>query len=254
MKTWQKYAAEAYGTFVLVGMGAGAILGSAFLASNLVRSLAFQDVEALAEGFSFESTILTVSLAFGFGLILALSTVGSISGGHFNPAVSLAAFLDKQIGIKDMLAYWGAQVVGSVIAMLAFAWMLSRDSVAATYTTLNREALDEFGGFIFEAILTAVFVYAILVLMRSSSKAKYLTMGFALAAINLMGFAFTGASVNPARSFAPALVGGEWEAIWVYVVGPLVGGVIGWVLYKVISEGDLDLKDDIVDIADRVAD
>ena len=119
---------------------------------------------------------------------------------------------------------------------------------------LNREALDEFGGFIFEAILTAVFVYAILVLMRSSSKAKYLTMGFALAAINLMGFAFTGTSVNPARSFAPALVGGEWEAIWVYVVGPLVGGVIGWVLYKVISEGDLDLKDDIVDIADRVAD
>ncbi len=253
MKAWQKYAAEFYGTFVLVGIGAGAIIGSAFLGGNLIRGIAFNDASALADGFSFESKIVTVALAFGLALIVALYTVGRISGGHFNPAVSLGAFLDKRISLNDMLAYWVAQIAGALLAMVAFWWVLGdRSDVAVSATVPNRAAVDEFGGFIAEAVFTAVFVFAILVLAKSRAHTKFLGMGFSYAAIHFIGIAFTGASVNPARSFAPALVGDTWDGFWLYIVGPLVGAIVGFVLYKVIHQGDTDFSDDVKHVADSV--
>ena len=99
---------------------------------------------------------------------------------------------------------------------------------------------------------TAVFVFAFLVLYKSRAHTKYLGMGFAYAAVHFVGIAFTGASINPARSFAPALVGGTWGAFWIFVVGPLLGAVIGWVLFKVIAEGDTDFSDDVDAIKDSV--
>jgi len=229
MQTWQKYAAEVYGTFVLVGVGTGTIL---------------------AVGFAQNPGILAVSLAFGAALITALYSVGRISGGHFNPAVSLGAYLDNRIGLQDMIGYWVSQLVGAVIASLAFAVILDTDSVATTATRLAKPTVGTFGGVIAEIVLTAVFVLAVLVLARSRSYTKYLGMGLALAAVHLVGIVFTGASVNPARSFAPALVGSEWTDFWVYVVGPLVGGALAWVLYKVIVTGDTDLGDDMEHLVD----
>lgn len=231
MKTWQKYAAEALGTFILVGIGTGAILGAAFAQEDL---------------------IVPVSLAFGFALIAALYTVGRVSGGHFNPAVSLGAFLDGRINLVDLLWYWVSQVAGALVASLAFAAILSREDVAGTYTRINRVAVDEFGGFVAELVFTAIFVMAILVLAKSQANTKYLGMGITLSAIHLIGLAFTGASVNPARTFAPALVGDTWDGFWLFVVGPLAGAVVGWVLYKVIVQGDTDFRDDISDIRDSV--
>jgi aquaporin Z len=251
MKTWQKYAAEFYGTFVLVGVGMGAILGVGALFGNLVTGLALQDIGALQNAGA-EGKIVTVALAFGIGLMMALYTVGRISGGHFNPAVSLAMFLDRKISLQDMFAYWVAQVGGALLASLAYWWIISRDAVGAAYTHLNTQYVDEFGGFVGEAILTAVFVFAILVLSKSQAHTKYIGMGFALAGVHFVGIAFTGAGVNPARSFAPALVGGEWGAFWLYLAGPAVGAVIGWALYKVIMEGDVDFTDDLADIKDSV--
>src|SRR3990172_7339275 len=112
MQTWQTYAAETYGTFVLVLFGTGAIL---------------------ATGGD------PVGIAFGFGLALVagLYTVGRVSGGHFNPAVSLAAFLDKRMELNDMLPYWVFQLVGPVVASLAVAFVTSKDVVATTITALN---------------------------------------------------------------------------------------------------------------------
>lgn len=247
MKTWQKYAAEFYGTFVLVGVGMGAILGVNALYFNLIQGLAFQDPTALL-GSGTEARIVTVALAFGIGLIMALYTVGRISGGHFNPAVSLAMFLDRKISLTDMVGYWVSQVGGALLAALAYWWIIDKDAVATAYTSLNTQYVDEFGGFVGEAILTAVFVFAILVLAKSESRTKYLGMGFALAGVHFVGIAFTGASVNPARSFAPALIGGEWGAFWIYLAGPFLGAVLGWVLYKVIHEGDVNLADDLKDV------
>jgi aquaporin Z len=231
MKTWQKYAAEVLGTFILVGIGTGTIL---------------------AVGFAQEDGVVAISLAFGFALIAALYVVGRVSGGHFNPAVSLGAFLDGRIKVVDMLWYWVSQVVGALIASLAFAWILSRDSVATTYTQINRAAVDELGGFIAETVFTAIFVMAILVLAKSRAHTKYLGMGITLSAIHLIGLVFTGASVNPARTFAPALVGDTWDGFWLFIVGPMLGAVLGWVLYRVIVVGDTDFTDEFEDIKDSV--
>jgi aquaporin Z len=224
VKDWQMYAAEAYGTFVLVGVGTGAILAASLSGGAIV---------------------VHVSLAFGLALLAGLYTVGRISGGHFNPAVSLAMYLDKRMSMTDMLFYWASQVVGAVIASLALAGIISQDAIAGTITRVNETYVSSFGGFLGEAILTAVFVLVILVVAKGGSSTAYLAIALTLTAVHLIGVAFTGASVNPARSFAPALVSGEWGDIWIYLAGPAVGAVIAWVLYKVMVTGDTDLRDDI---------
>lgn len=231
MKAWQKYAAEALGTFILVGIGTGAIL---------------------AVQFAQEPGLVAVSLAFGLALIAALYTVGPVSGGHFNPAVSLAAFLDRRIGLMDMLWYWVAQVAGALVASLAFLWVLDSDAVASTYTQINRAAVDEAGGFLAEAVFTMIFVMAILVLAKSRAHVKYLGMGLTLSAVHLVGLVFTGASVNPARTFAPALVGNTWDGFWLFMVGPMLGAVLAWVLYRAVVLGDTDFSDDAEEIAATV--
>lgn len=220
MKDWQKYAAEAYGTFVLVGIGTGAILASG-------------------------GDLVAISFGFGLALIAGLFTVGRVSGGHFNPAVSLGMYLDKRISMTDMLFYWVSQVVGAVLASLLLAYVISKEAVATTITQFPEPTIDAFGAFLGEAVFTAIFVMAILVLARAGTNMAFLGIGLTLTAVHLIGVPFTGASVNPARSFAPALVGGEWGDIWVYLAGPAVGAVLAWVLYKVIVTGDTDLSDDM---------
>jgi aquaporin Z len=219
VKDWQKYAAEAYGTFVLVGIGTGAILASG-------------------------GDLVAISFAFGLALIAGLFTVGRVSGGHFNPAVSLAMYLDKRMTLTDMLYYWVSQVVGAVLASLMLAFVLSKELVSMTITQFT-EPIDAMGAFVGEAVLSAVFIMAILVLAKSRWTTAFLGIGLTLTAVHLIAAPFTGASVNPARSFAPALVGGEFGDIWVYMAGPAVGAVLAWVLYKVIVTGDTDLTDDM---------
>jgi len=229
MKTWQKYAAEVFGTFMLVGIGTGAILG--------IKQAG-------------EPLIIGVSLAFGLALITALYSLARVSGGHFNPVVSLAMFLDRRIGLSDTIGYMISQALGAFMASGVLAIVLSRADVAATATQVSG-AISEFEGFIAEAVFTLVFVFAILVLSKSQAHTKFLGMGAALAAVHMLGIPFTGASVNPARSFAPALVGDAWSGFWVYVIGPAVGAVIAWVLYKLIVEGDTDFSDDLSEIKDN---
>jgi len=231
MKTWQKYAAEVFGTFVLVGIGTGAILGMK------------QSGEPLIVG---------VSLAFGLALITALYSVARVSGGHFNPVVTLAMFLDRRIGLADAGGYVVAQALGAFLASGAFALIIGRATVAASATGIS-SAINEFEGFIVEAVLTLMFVFAILVLSRSGAHTKFLGMGAALAAVHMIGIPFTGASVNPARSFAPALVGDAWGGFWIYLAGPALGAVVAWALYKVIVQGDTDFRDDLSEIKDAMS-
>jgi aquaporin Z len=225
VENWQKYAAEAYGTFVLVGIGTGAFLVS-------------------------QGDLVVTAFAFGFAFIAALYTVGRVSGGHFNPAVSLGAFLDQRISLTDMFAYWVAQIAGAVIASFAWAFVVNSDFVALSTTRLGinpgtGEPLTTFDGIFGEALFTLVFVMAVLVLMKSTSYTKYIGMGFTLAAVHFVGVPFTGASVNPARTLGPAIVGGEYGDLAVYLIGPAIGAVLAWVLYKFIVTGDTDLMDDI---------
>jgi aquaporin Z len=240
MKTWQKYAAEFYGTLVMVGIGTGTII--ALGAWNI------------------EADITTVALAFGFAWMTALYTVGRVSGGHFNPALTLAAFLDKRISAQDMLGYWVSQSLGAFAASGIFALVLNRAAVGGSYTYLYDAAVggpvDGVSGFLAEAIFTMVLTAAFLVLLKSTAHTKYLGMGFSLTALTFIGLRFTGASMNPFRSLAPAILGegvgaplDPGHALWVFIAGPLVGAVLGWVVYKFVVEGDMDLADDIKDLA-----
>jgi len=231
MKIFQKYAAEFFGTFILVGGGTGAVIGAGLGGDG----------------------VLAVSLGFGLALILALYAFAGISGGHFNPAVSLAAFLDRRIGLIDMAGYWVMQVAGALAASALLGWIYSKEFVVATANTLDRQAgVNELAGFFGEAVLTLVFVFAILVLAKSDSPTKYIGMGVALTVVHLVGIVMTGAGVNPARSFAPALVGGTWDGFWVYIAGPALGAIVAWALYKIVIEGDLSLGDDLAEVKDAI--
>ena len=218
MANWQKYAAEVYGTFVLVLFGTGAVLASG-------------------------GDYVAISFAFGLALVVGLFTVGRVSGGHFNPAVSLGAFLDKRISLSNMLFYWVSQVAGALIASFALVYLASKAAVATTVNGLG--GLEAFKGLVGEAILTAIFVMAILVLSKSASYTKLLGIGLTLTAVHLVGIGFTSAGVNPARSLAPAIASGEFGDVWVFLLGPAIGAILGWVLYKFIVTGDTDLTDDV---------
>ena len=231
MRTWQKYAAEFFGTFILVGGGTGAIIGAGVAQEGMMA----------------------IALGFGLALTVALFAVGRVSGGHFNPAVSLAAFLDRRIGLIDLGAYWVAQVAGGIAASALLAWVYSRQYVGFTYSTLNRGAgINELAGFIVEAVLTLVFVFVVLVLLKSDRPGKYFGIGAAYALIQLVGLVLTNASVNPVRSLAPAIIGGTWDGFWVFLAGPALGAIVGWALYKIIMEGDWSLGDDLAAVKDEV--
>jgi MIP family channel proteins len=226
MKDWQKYAAEVFGTFVAFGVGIGVAMAGA------------------EPGW--------VAFAFGMGWVTALYTVGRVSGGHFNPALSLAAFLDRAISIRDLVGYWVAQFVGVLIAGGIFAWLFSGDVVGGGGVGYPEQGFGGFKAFSVEAILTLILTAAFLTLLRSQAHTKYLGMGLALFAVTVFGYAVTGAAVNPARWFSPAVYGGVWDGAWVYIFGPIVGAIAGWVVYRVVVRGDMDFTDDLGEIKDSV--
>ena len=225
----QKYLAEFVGTFILVGIGLGTVL-----------SLMATDMPDL------------VAIALGFGLawMAGLYAVGRISGGHFNPALSVAAFLDKRISPIDLGGYIVAQAAGAIGALVIFAWVAEAGRGAAYGLAATHGLTSNFKAFSIEAILVLILVLAFLTLDKSRAHTKYIGMGATLAGVTFLGFGMTGAVVNPARWLAPILVGdaagapGQMDTWWVYLGGALVGAIAGWVIYKFVVTGDTDLTDD----------
>lgn len=200
----QSYTAELIGTFILVAIGSMAAFTSG---GNLV----------------------IVALGFGFALLIALYSVGHISGGHFNPAVSLAMWLGGSLSTTDMIGYWIAQVIGAVLASLAVLAMAGSDAVADTMNTYA-DTGPAFGA---EIILTGAFVLVIMVVAGQGLGHARMVISLALIAVHVAGVPISGASVNPARSLGPALVAGDLGGIWLYIVAPLVGAVVAWLATKV---------------------
>ena len=185
---------------------------------------------------------LGVSLAFGGAIIAMAYGIGPISGCHVNPAVSLAVFIAGRMNLKDMLSYWVAQFAGA----LAGAAILAAIVGSTAHLGQNGWGPGYLGQFsqqsalIFEIVMTALFV--IVILGSTSEKASKASPGFAglaigvtLAVIHIVGIQVTGVSVNPARSFGPAvLAGGQaLSQLWLFFVAPVIGAVIGASLYKV---------------------
>jgi aquaporin Z len=205
-----KYLAEFLGTFILVFFGSLAILGA--LAS---------------EG----PLLLTVGLGFGFALLAGIWALGHVSGAHFNPAVTLAMVLDGRITFGDAIGYWVSQFAGAGVASLVVWAASDRLSVAATTTSYQELST----GILVEIALTAVFVWVILAVTARGENHAPLAIALTLVGIHIAGIPFSGASVNPARSFGPAVVSNgpvAMEQLWVYIVFPLVGSLIAFGLYR----------------------
>ena len=213
-----KLAAEVLGTYVLVLGGTASI------------------VAAAAGGAP--SNILIVSFAFGLALMAGLYAFGEVSGGHYNPAVSLAMTLDGRMDPVSMIGYWVAQIVGATFASLTLLIATNTETIQGTMTTFG-EGVEAWEAFLFEMVFTAIFLAVILKVTTSSNSAKtaFLGIGLTLTMIHLVLIPFTGTSVNPARSLGPGIVGGVWADQWVYWIAPLVGAALGWGVYKLVTLG-----------------
>jgi len=227
--------AEAVGTFVLIAMGSLGV-GTAFLMSS---------------GQSFVLMIV-VPFAFGLGLMAAIAIGGEASGGHFNPAVTLAAVLDGRTRWTTGLAYAVAQAIGAFAASLFILLVLAKEFVGATVNhpgTIAQDALtNQLHAFAVEIVLTAIFVAVILTVTSRTPTHAIFVIPLTLVAIHFAGVPISGASVNPIRSLAPAVVSGDYDGLWVYLSAPFLGAIIGWGLFRLLgASGDEDEEDEYDD-------
>jgi aquaporin Z len=167
-------------------------------------------------------------------LLAAIFAVGHVSGGHFNPAVTLAAALDRRIGAIDAVGYVVAQVVGAIAAS-AIVLLLSSQAVVRSTRNSHPDLVSDIQAFGLEVVLTAVLVLVILTVTKRDPGHAPLAIPLTLVVIHLAGIPVSGASVNPARSFGPALVSGDLGQIWIYLTAPFAGAAIGWLLYRVFE-------------------
>jgi len=214
MQSVKKYLAEFIGTFVLVLFACGT---------------------AVVTGCSVENgaAYLMTALAFGLVIVAMAYSIGNVSGCHINPAVSIAMLVSGKLGIADFIGYIVAQFAGAI----AGAGVLK---LFAPESNLGSNAL--FNGniglsILIEVILTFVFVIAILGVTSKveNSAVAGVVIGLTLTLVHLFGIAFTGTSVNPARSFGPALLSGNLADVWVFIVAPLIGGVLAALVYKFLD-------------------
>lgn len=196
--------------------------------------------------------LLGVSFAFGLTVVTMAYAVGHISGAHFNPAVTVGAWVAGRIGIGDVLPYVIVQVLGGIAAASVLALIASGQAgfdVVASGLASNGYAEHSPGNyslaacFLTEVIMTCFFLLVILGATSKRSPAGLfapLAIGLSLTLIHLVSIPVTNTSVNPARSTGPALVIGGWAAhqLWLFWVAPIVGAVIGGLLHRMLEPGD----------------
>jgi len=180
--------------------------------------------------------VIAASLAHGFALFVAVSVGANISGGHVNPAVTFGAFLGGHISLLRGILYWIAQLLGAVVACLLLKFSTSG---LATGGFAVSEGVSIWNALVFEIVMTFGLVYTVYATAVDPKKGALgtiapLAIGLIVAANILVGGPFTGASMNPAVAFGPAVVGWDWGNHWVYWVGPLVGGGLAGIVYDVI--------------------
>jgi MIP family channel proteins len=214
---WTQCVAEALGTFGLVFAGCGAIM-----------------IDALSKG---QITHVGVGLVFGLIITTMIYAFGHISGAHFNPAVTLAFVLTRHFPIRQLLFYWGAQLIGATLAALCLRLLLGDvASLGTTLPTGNGGAWQSFG---METMLTFFLMVVIMAMAtdtRAVGQAAALAIGATVMLEALFAGPISGASMNPARSLGPALVSWTWTDQWVYLAGPLLGAIAGAFVYQYLRD------------------
>ena len=226
----RKYIAEAIGTMVLVTLGCGTAMLVGCDAAN-------------------GSGYVLTALAFGLSIVAMAYSIGNISGCHINPAVSLGVLLSGGLDMREFIFYVVAQCIGALIGSGLLAAIFSMGSVTDMTGGLGTNGLagvngSGFAGLLVEIILTFIFVTCILgVTSKNAGHGSLagLVIGFTLTGVHILGIGLTGTSVNPARSFGPAVMAalyGNTEPIsclWVFIAGPLIGAAIAAFVYNFLE-------------------
>jgi MIP family channel proteins len=211
-----RVGAEALGTFLFFFLGFSGIAVSRDIGLDAVGTLG-------------------IAAGFGFGLTLAIAAFGHLSGGHFNPAVSAGLAIAGRFPSRDVIPYWIAQLVGGFGAVLVMAIVYSSETTDGLHTQPG-SGVDEWAALVLEIVATALFVMVILTVATDERAAwngvmaPFLIGLFIFTAAATVGPA-SGGSYNPARSLDPVLYNQEWGDVWIYLVGPLAGGVLGGAIW-----------------------
>lgn len=215
----KNYVSEFLGTLVLVLVGCGvAVLTGA--------------------------NVVATSLAFGLSVVAMAYSVGSISGGHFNPAITLGMLVDKRIKGREACLYMVSQVLGALCGSIILYFIFKGSNVGVTnlgangYGASSASDISLVGALVVEAILTCIFVLvALFASGDENNNHAGLVIGLTLVLVHLIGIGLTGTSVNPARSLGPAIVlwGNAIKQVWVFIVGPIVGAYVAGYLYKYLK-------------------
>ncbi|MDF2085584.1 MULTISPECIES: aquaporin [Bacillus cereus group] len=214
----KKGIAELIGTFVLVLFGTGtAVLGGG--------------IEGIGT--------LGIAMAFGLSIVAMAYSIGTISGCHVNPAVSIAMFVNKRMNAMELSYYLLAQVLGGLLGTATLVTILKSSNMSLDNFGQNAFGnLGLSGSFLVEFVLTFVFILVIIAVTGKKGNAQLagLVIGFTLVLVHLLGIPLTGTSVNPARSLTPALfAGGEAVSqLWVFIVAPILGGIVAAIVGKFV--------------------
>jgi aquaporin NIP len=209
----RRAAAEGFAAFALVFAGCGAIIA---------------DAE--------HGDLRTVGIALVFGLVIMamIYATGHLSGAHINPAVTLAFTLTRHFPARDAIAYVAAQLIGATAAagLLLAVWTNQPAELGATTPSIGAGS-----AVVYEFVMTMFLMFVIMAVAtdtRAAGAAAAIAIGGTIGLDALVGGPVTGASMNPARSFGPALVAGEWRDLWVYVIGPITGAAAGAFAYQLL--------------------
>jgi aquaporin Z len=221
----KKYIAEFIGTFVLTAIGCG----SAVAANTLAGSVTSTPLAL--------STLL-IAFAFGLTIVAEAYAIGNVSGCHINPAVSFGMLLTHRMDKKDFIGYIIAQFAGGIVAA-AFLVVCFGSNVSLGqngYGTASALGVGAGVAFLVETVLTFIFVSTVLGVTSKpeNSAVAGLVIGLTLTLVHIFGIPFTGTSVNPARSFGPALLAGglALQQVWVFILAPLAGAALAAVVYN----------------------
>lgn len=208
-----RLAAECVGTFALVFAGTGAVVIDAETGGGVGH--------------------VGIGLTFGLVVMVMIYAVGHVSGAHFNPAVTLGFAVGRHFPWADVPRYWAAQLLGGVTASLLLRGMFG--TTAQLGATLPVGSVER--SFLLEAVLTLLLMFVITSVatdVRAVGQAAAIAIGGTVGLEALFAGPISGASMNPARSLAPALVSGIWTDQWLYVAGPMLGAVAGVLVYNVV--------------------
>jgi aquaporin TIP len=213
----QRLIAEVVGAFTLIFIGAGSII--------------------VTQGSIDGGSLVAVAQAHGLALDTMVSAVGHVSGGHYNPAVTVAAWVTRRMASGAAVAYVVAQLAGATLGALALRVLTPGQlwGPVSLGTPLVNPILSDWQAIGLEAVLTFFLVWVVFATALDPEgafgKIAGLAIGLVITMDILAGGPFTGAAMNPARSFGPAVVSGELTGIWVYVLGPVIGGTVAALLY-----------------------